>query len=55
MFLSYLQTDEYFIFLKLEIWILATENCLEVVDVLKFESLEACKGKKTALGWLGKP
>ena len=26
-----------------------TENCLEIEDVLKFESLEPCKGKKAAL------
>ena len=25
---------------------MATENCLEIEDVLKFESLEACKSKK---------
>ena len=55
MFLSYLQTDEHFIFLNLKIWILVTENCLEIEDVLKFESLEACKGKKVAFGWLGQP
>jgi hypothetical protein len=29
-----------------------TENCLEIEDILKFESLEACKGKKAAFGWL---
>jgi hypothetical protein len=46
MFLSYLQTDEHFIFLNMKIWILVTENSLEIEDVLKFESLEACKGKK---------
>ena len=27
------------------------ENCLEIEDVLKFESLEACKDKK-AVFWL---
>ena len=43
-FLSYLQTDEHFIFLNLKIWILVTENSL------KFENLEACKGKKVAFG-----
>ena len=32
-----------------------TENCLEIEDVLKFESLEACKAKKVAFGWLGQP
>ena len=40
MFLSYLQTDEHFIFLNLKI--LVTENCLKIKDVLKFESLETC-------------
>ena len=53
MFLSQLQTDEHFSFLKLKIWILETENFLEIEDVLKFESLEACKVKNTAFGWLG--
>ena len=28
-------------------------NCLEIEDVLKFEYLEACKGKKAICGWLG--
>ena len=32
-----------------------TENCLEIEEVLKFKSLEACKGKKTTFGWLGQP
>ena len=50
-----LQTDEHFSFLKLKIWILVTENCLEIVDVWKFESLKACKGKKAVFGWLGQP
>ena len=40
MFLSYLKTDKHFILLNLKIWILVTENCLEIEDVLKFESLE---------------
>ena len=31
------------------------ENCSEIEDVLKFESLEACKGKQVAFGWLGQP
>ena len=39
-----------FSFLKLKIWILVTENCLEIEDVLKFESLEAYKGKKATFG-----
>ena len=34
---------------------LVTENCLEIDDILKFESLEACKGKKAIFGWLGQP
>ena len=29
-----------------------TENCLEIEEVIKFESSEACKGKKAAIGWL---
>ena len=53
MFLSYLQTDEHFIFLRLKNWILVTEHCLEIEDVLKFEILESCKNKKSAFGWLG--
>ena len=32
-----------------------TENCFEIEDVLQSESLEACKGKKAAFGWLGQP
>ena len=52
MFLSYLPTDEHFIFLNLKIWILVTEHYLEIEDVLKFESLETCKHKKAALGLL---
>ena len=32
-----------------------TENCLEIEDVLKFESLEACKGKKATFRYLGQP
>ena len=55
MFLSLLQTDEDFSSLKLKIWILVTENCLEIENVLKFESLEAYKGKKATFGWLGQP
>ena len=39
MFLSYLQTDEHFIFLNLKVRILVTEKCLEIEDVLKFEGL----------------
>ena len=41
-----------FIFLSLKIWIFVTANCLEIEDVFKFDSLEACKGKKAALDWL---
>ena len=52
MFLSYLQTDELFIVLNLKIWTLVAENYLDIEDVLKFESLEDGKGKKTAFGWL---
>ena len=43
MFLSYLKTVEDFIFLNLNIWVLVIENCLEIVNILKFESLVACK------------
>ena len=32
-----------------------TESCLEIKDVLKFESVEAFKGKKPAFGWIGQP
>ena len=53
MILSYLQRDEHSIFLNLKIWILVTENCLEIEDFLKFESLKACKGMKAAFGSLG--
>ena len=49
MFLSQLQTDEHFSFLKLKICILVTKNCLEIEDVLNFESSEAFKGKKVVL------
>ena len=40
----------YIFCLKLKILILVTENCLEIEDVLKFESLAACKGKKATFG-----
>ena len=39
-----------FFFPETEIWILVTENCLEIEDVLKFESLEACQRKKATFG-----
>ena len=55
MFLSLLQTNEHFSSLKLKILILVTENCLEIEDFLKFEYLEACKGKKAIFGWLEQP
>ena len=29
-----------------------TKNCLEIKDVLKFESIEPCKGNNAAFGWL---
>ena len=32
-----------------------TESCLEIVNVLKFERLEVCKGKKAVFGLLGQP
>ena len=32
---------------------MVTGNCLEIMK--KFETLEACKGKKAAFGWLGQP
>ena len=32
-----------------------TENCLEIEDVLKFEKLKACMGKKATFGWQGQP
>ena len=41
--------------MKLKIWILVTENCLEIEDVLKFESLEPCKGNQAAFDWLSQP
>ena len=50
MHLSFLQKFEPFIFLSLEIWTLETEICLETECVFKFDSLEACKGKKVAIG-----
>ena len=31
------------------------ENFLEIENVLKFDSLETCKGKKAAFDWLGQP
>ena len=34
---------------------LVPENYIEIKDVLKFEILETCKGKKAAFGWLGQP
>ena len=49
MHLLYPQTYEPFIFLNL---ILMTEICLEIEDVLKFDSLEACEGKKATLDGL---
>ena len=42
--------DEPFPSLKLKLWILVTENCLEIEYILKFESLEALKGKKATFG-----
>ena len=33
-------------------WALVTENCLEIEGVFKFDSLEACKGKKVAIDCL---
>ena len=50
MFFLYLETNEHFVFLNLKIWILVTENCLEIKDILKFESLAACKGKEATFG-----
>ena len=32
---------------NVKISILGAENCLEIEDVLKFEILEACKGKNS--------
>jgi len=55
MHLSPPQTHEPFILLSLKISILVTEICLENEDFFKFDSLEASKGKKTALGWLAQP
>ena len=49
MVVSYLQTDKHFSFLKWKILILVTENCLEIENVLKFESLEVCKRRKSSL------
>jgi hypothetical protein len=46
MHLSYSKTYEPFIFLGLKIGILVTEICLEIEEVINFDSLEACKGKK---------
>ena len=40
---------------SLKIWNLVTEICLEIEGVLKFDSLEACKGKKVAIGCLAQP
>ena len=48
MFLSYFQTEEHFIFLNLNICILATKKIIEIENVINFENLEACKGKKAA-------
>ena len=47
-------TRRTFIYLP-EVWILVTEHCLEIEDVLKFENLETCRDKMAALGWLGQP
>jgi hypothetical protein len=52
MHLSFPQKCELFIFLSMKIWISVIEICLEIEDVFKFESLEACKGKKVAIGCL---
>ena len=49
--LSFPQTYEPFIFLSLKICILETE----IEDVLKFDRLEACKGKKAMFGRLLQP
>ena len=38
-----------FLFPKTENLNFVTENCIEIKDVSKFESLEACKGKKPPL------
>ena len=37
--------------LNFEFWRL----CLEIEDILKFESLEACNGKKAVFDWLRQP
>ena len=31
-----------------------TENCFAIEDILKFESLEACKGKRDTFGYLAR-
>ena len=51
----YLQTAEHFTSLNLKIWIYVTEKCLEIGYVLKYESLEAFKGKKATFDKLGQP
>ena len=38
------QTDKHFSSLKKKVWIFVTENCLEIEDVLNFESLEPLAG-----------
>ena len=43
MHLSFPQTDKPFILLSQKTLILVTEICLEIEDVFKFDSLEACK------------
>ena len=55
MHLLFPQTYEPFLFLNLTFWILETEICLEIDDVLNFDSLEDGKGKKATLGWLVQP
>ena len=55
MHLSFPQTYEPFIFLSMKILIFLTEIFLEIEDVFKIDSLEACKGKKATVGWLTKP
>jgi hypothetical protein len=32
-----------------------TEIYIEIEDLFKFDSLEACKGKKAIAGWLAQP
>jgi hypothetical protein len=44
-----------FFFPKTENLNFGDENCLEIEDVLNFESLVACKGRKVTFGWLGQP